>query len=102
MRGRPAGPAQPAVAIQEQRWPQATSLDPRLRDLGVNLSRLRFEAGLTRHALAKAAGVSSHILKGLEYAEGKDPRTSTLLKLCDGLNLTSVDQLFEAKDSWKS
>jgi transcriptional regulator with XRE-family HTH domain len=60
------------------------------RRLGMRLKRMRREAQMTRHALAKRAGVTHNHIKKIE--EGiSSPTVAMLEKLAKALGVTVVD-----------
>lgn len=59
--------------------------------LGEVITRLRRDAGLSRHALSKAAKIDSSILARLEYGDREEVRLSTLCRIAQILNVTLDD-----------
>ena len=98
MRGRPRGPVPEPVSWHEQLWPEDSTADQRLRLLGVSVSRIRYNQGMTRHELSVASGVSNRVLRGIEFAEGRDPQLSTVLRIADALGVASLSELIEASE----
>jgi len=68
---------------------------PRAPTLGQFLTGLREEAGLTRHAVAKRAGLSVSAYHRVEDDERADPRCSTVAKIAIALNRSLAEILTE-------
>ena len=60
--------------------------------LAARIGELRVARRLNRNQLAEAAKLSNAVVKGLERGT-REPGFSTLLKLCRGLEIASLDQL---------
>lgn len=61
-------------------------------ELGQRLFDLRQEAGITQEQVARLSGLCHGSIQGLEAGTQKDPRLSTLIKLCRALG-TSLQEL---------
>lgn len=65
---------------------------------GVNLRRLRLEAGLTQMELANRSGMDMAEISRLELGK-RDPRLSTVARVAGALELTVVDLVRDVEDA---
>jgi transcriptional regulator with XRE-family HTH domain len=68
------------------------------RELGLNLHRARESKGISQERLAHKAGISAFTYLKYEKGESRpgtpmNPRLSTLIALCQALDLTMLDVL---------
>jgi transcriptional regulator with XRE-family HTH domain len=68
------------------------------REIGVRLQRAREQRGLSQERTAHLAGIASYTYQKLEKGESRpgsplNPRLSTLLSLCEVLEITVADLL---------
>jgi transcriptional regulator with XRE-family HTH domain len=68
------------------------------REVGVRLQRAREKRGLSQERTAHLAGIASYTYQKLEKGESRpgsplNPRLSTLLSLCEVLEISLVDLL---------
>lgn len=63
------------------------STDPRVRELGAHVRRLREGIGLTQTEVARRADISRTSLHTLEAGVGGSPNYSTLLDVADALGV---------------
>lgn len=66
------------------------------REIGVRLQRAREKRGLSQERTAHLAGIASYTYQKLEKGESRpgsplNPRLSTLLSLCEVLEISVVD-----------
>ncbi|MGC4109184.1 MAG: helix-turn-helix transcriptional regulator [Nocardioides sp.] len=70
------------------------------REIGVRLQRAREKRGLSQERTAHLAGIASYTYQKLEKGESRpgsplNPRLSTLLALCEVLEISVVDLIPE-------
>jgi transcriptional regulator with XRE-family HTH domain len=70
------------------------------REVGVRLQRARGKRGLSQERTAHLAGIASYTYQKLEKGESRpgsplNPRLSTLLSLCEVLEISVVDLIPE-------
>jgi transcriptional regulator with XRE-family HTH domain len=70
------------------------------REIGVRLQRAREKRGLSQERTAHLAGIASYTYQKLEKGESRpgsplNPRLSTLLSLCEVLEISVVDLIPE-------
>ncbi len=70
--------------------------DPVLMAFGAALRRERIRAGYSQEALAHIAGIDRTQTSVLERGM-QDPRLTTIVKLCDALEITPQDLLDDLK-----
>ena len=63
------------------------SADPRVRELGAHVRRIREGLGLTQSEVARRAEISRTSLHTLEAGTGGSPNYSTLLDVADALGV---------------
>lgn len=57
------------------------------------------ENNITMNRLAEQAGISRSTVKNILYGKSKDPKISTLKKICDGVDLP-FPQFFDSSSFW--
>lgn len=57
-----------------------------------NLARLRLASGLSQRQLAARSGVNNSMIAKIEMGLTPNPRTETMIRLCDALGV-SLDQI---------
>lgn len=63
-----------------------------------NLARLRVASGLSQRQLAARSGVNYSMIAKIEMGLTPNPRTQTIIRLCDALKVT-LDQINQTPQS---
>lgn len=87
--GRTPGPPQTAPVIDDL---LRRDVSPVMAGLAVRIGAARVAKGWTYQQLSSEADVSAAIIKGIEQGE-RDPRYSTLVKLCRALGCSDLGGL---------
>jgi ribosome-binding protein aMBF1 (putative translation factor) len=76
------------ACLKERRTIRTGTTGPLPVSLGARLLLFRRQAGLSQHALARAAGVDESLIRWLQQGRKANPRIDTLQKLAGALGLT--------------
>ena len=68
-----------------------------LTTVKIRIIRLCDERGLTINKLATLAALPPSSVKNILYGKSKDPKLTTIKKICDGLDMT-LGQFFNTPD----